>query len=406
MKIGTGYSNDNDAFFSGKKVAEKAIAKGALKRSDLVIAFCSGQLDHNDFFKGLQSVIGKQTPIVGGSAPGIITNDYLSYEGYPAGAAVFQSDTLKPRVAAAGDLDKDEKSAGILLSHNFSDILSKDLLLIFYDSVKNAATDSTPCILNASSHLIKGIEQTLNSKVPVIGAGLIGDYTFGPAKQFCGSCVDSKSVIGVALTGNFKFYYKIMHGCTPLDGIYHTITKIKDSFIYELDGKPIVKLIDDLYGNQDWQSQNPVKLLTIGINHGSRYLEPAEDNYVNRLITGVLPDGEGIAIFEPDLQIGAEIQFMLRDNAKMIESAKKNSSDLMDQIKTDQRQALFGFYIDCAGRTANFSNTLIEEASEVQKVFNRYNTTLFGFYSGVEIAPFMKKSKGLDWTGVLTVVAR
>ena len=89
----------------------------------------------------------------------------------------------------------------------------------------------------------------------------------------------------------------------------------------------------------------------------------------------------------------------------MIESAKRNSSELMEQIKADGRKALFGMYIDCAGRTAKYLNTKIEEASEVQKLFNRYNTPLFGFYSGVEVAPIRGKSRGLDWTGVLLVFA-
>lgn len=77
----------------------------------------------------------------------------------------------------------------------------------------------------------------------------------------------------------------------------------------------------------------------------------------------------------------------------------------MKQIESDGKKAVWGLYIDCAGRTAEMSNTEIEEASEVQKVFNLYNIPLMGFYSGVEIAPLMGKSRGLDWTGVLIVFA-
>ena len=88
----------------------------------------------------------------------------------------------------------------------------------------------------------------------------------------------------------------------------------------------------------------------------------------------------------------------------MIESARRNSSELMAQIKADGRKAILGLYIDCAGRTAGYSNTTVEEASEVQKVLNQHGIPLLGFYSGVEIAPFLQKSKGLDWTGVLLVL--
>jgi len=99
------------------------------------------------------------------------------------------------------------------------------------------------------------------------------------------------------------------------------------------------------------------------------------------------------------------MQFMLRDTAKMIESAKKNSAELMEQIKADGAKPLFGMYIDCAGRAATYLHTSIEEAAEVQEVFSHYNTPLLGFYSGVEIAPLLEKSRGLDWTGVLFVFA-
>ncbi|MBW2019947.1 MAG: hypothetical protein JRI58_08450 [Deltaproteobacteria bacterium] len=51
---------------------------------------------------------------------GIITNDYLSYKGYPAGAAVIQSEALQYRVAAVGNFDKDEKLAGKKLAKQLS----------------------------------------------------------------------------------------------------------------------------------------------------------------------------------------------------------------------------------------------------------------------------------------------
>jgi len=405
MKIGTGYCNQKDGFLSGMAVAKSAIEKGNIQNPDVVFAFCAGQVDHEDYFRGLQNVVGDQVPILGGSAVGIITNDALSYEGYPAGAAVIESKTLKYKEAAASGLDIDEKQAGYRLTKKLPYEQEDKLLIIFYDSVKTPAKDNLPPVLNASSPLIDGIEQVLQSNVPIVGAGLVGDYGLGPTKQFCGSYVGSQSVAGVMLTGDFKPYFRIMHGCTPLSGVYHKITKIDKSIIYELDGKPIVEMIDELYGNSDWQQQRPVKLLTIGKNHGKRYEQPTEENYVNRLITGCLPNKEGIGIFEPDFEAGTEIQFMLRDTEKMIESAKKNSTELMDQIKADGKKALFGFYIDCAGRTSGYSNTNTEEASEIQSVFNQHNLPLFGFYSGVEVAPLLHKSRGLDWTGVLVVLA-
>ncbi|MCK4803941.1 MAG: FIST C-terminal domain-containing protein [Spirochaetes bacterium] len=405
MKVGIGYCNKPEPFLSGKKVVEDAITKSGIDKPNFIIAFCNGHVDHNEFFRGLQSVAGKKVPIIGGSAIGIITNEDLSYEGHPAGALVVQSDTIRHRVAVAGNFNKDEKLAGKILADKLSNETEDKLLLIFYDSIKKAALKTAPPVMNASPLLIEGIEEKINSDIPVIGAGLIGDYAFSQTKQFCGSYVDSQNLVGLMLNGDFEPYYKIMHGCTPLDGIFHTITKIKGDVVYEVDGKPIVEIIDNMYRTQDWREQHPLQLLTIGVNYGKRHEMFQESNYVNRLITGILPGGEGVGIFEPGLEEGTEIQFMWRDTEGMLESAKRNSAELMKQIEEYGRKAFFGLYIDCAGRAAKFSTIKTEEASEVQKIFNQYNTPFLGFYSGVEIAPLRGKSRGLDWTGVMLVLA-
>jgi hypothetical protein len=406
MRVGIGYCNEKDSLASGKKVARLALENGDIVSPDIVLSFCSSQTNSDEFFRGLQSVLGEDIPIVGGSAIGVITNDDLSYEGYPTGIALIESTEIQKTLAVASSLDKDEKSVGQKLGKKLSNTPEDKILLLFYDSIKSPPTDTSPPIINASRPLIEGIQETLSSSVPIIGVGVLGDLEFGPTNQFCGSHVDTQSAVGILASGGFEPYFRIAHGCTPKDGIYHTITGIEGSILYEVDGKPIVEMIDAMYGNREWRKQNPVNRLTIGVNHGEKYGAFEESCYVNRLIAGALPNGEGVVLFEPDLEEGEEILFMLRNARQIIESAKTNATELLEQVIADGSQPVFGFYIDCAGRTARISHTVTEEASEVQKVFNQYDTPLFGVYSGVEISPLLGKSRGLDWTGVLLVLAK
>ena len=405
MKVGIGYANDQNALRLGEKVAEDAMQNGRIDQPVLVIAFCGGRVDHDAYFKGLQTLVGNKVPIIGGSAIGIITNEHLSYDGFPAGAAIIESDTLQHIEGSANNLHENEKLAGQRLAEKLSNTIDGKLLLTFYDSIKNAPTENSPPVINASPPLIEGIEEKLKLKVPIIGAGLVGDYEFNATKQFCGSFVESQCVVGSLLAGNFKPYFSIMHGCVPKDGIYHTITRAEGPVIYEVDGKPVIDMIDDQYGSNEWSTQMPVRRLTIGVNYGEKFEEFGENQFVNRLIAGVLPDREGILLFEPDLVEGSEILFMLRNNKMMMESVQKNSADLLEKIFAKGEKPVFGLYIDCAGRTAIISETLTEEGSEVQNIFNRYNVPLFGFYSGVEVGPLLGSSRGLDWTGVLLVLA-
>lgn len=405
MKVGIGYSNNHHSFLSGKIAAEAAIAGDEIKKPALMLAFCHQQVDAEAFFQGLRAVVGSEPPIIGGSAIGIITNDVISYDGFPAGVAMLQADGLDAEIACSGDVNRDERQAGRRLAEKLIHKTDGKFLLLFYDSVKTPPTATMPPIMNASPPLIQGLEEMLSPSVPILGAGLVGDFHFSPPRQFTGYAVAGQTVVGTLFSGNYHHYYQIMHGTTPLDGIYHTITKKDGAFIYEVDGQPVVEMIDAIYGNKNWRKQTPVKRLTIGVNHGDKYGDYREEEYVNRLITGVLPDEKGIAIFEPDLEVGGEFLFMLRDSSQMMESAGKNCSDLMQRIENDGRRPVFGFYIDCAGRTALLSETLHEEADIIRENFNQKNIPLLGFYSGVEVAPLLGKSRGLDWTGVLWVIA-
>lgn len=403
MKVGIGASNQKDAFVSGVNIATQALKHGAITNPKLAFAFCCINVNAEDLLAGIRRVLGSNIPVLGGSAVGIITNDSISYENFPAGIVVIEDDDLQIQVASAGGLDVDEKAVGRDLVRQLK-IETKDKLLLFYDSIKKPPANNSAPILNSSALLLQGLESELEFNIPIIGAGTLGDYDFSPTFQFTGDCVQSQYASVVILRGNFNADVKVMHGCSPKDGIYHTITKIEGPVIYEIDNRPAVKVFNEIYGNADWQKQIPVKRLTLGVNHGEKFGAGfVEQDYVNRLIVGVLPDKTGIIIFEADFEIGTEFQFMVRDPNKMIESARENTMDLVQQIKSSGKTPQWGFYIDCAGRSAQFSEILQEEAKEVQDILNRNNIPLLGFYSGVEIAPFLNKNLGLDWTGVLTI---
>jgi hypothetical protein len=406
MKVGTGFSNESNSHSAGRSVAEQALQAGSIDAPELVFAFCSNRTDAHAFFQGLKSVVGERVPIIGGSAIGVITSSELSYTGRPCGALALQAGMPFFRTAFSNELQKGENSSGRRLAEQLQAGPRDRAMVVFYDSIKQPPTPDMPPILNASAPLIEGIEAGLSNRLPVFGAGLVGDYDFNPTVQFCGSHVSSQSAVAVMFHAALTARHRIMHGCTPLDGVYHRVTRAEGAALYELDGRPVVDMIDQLYGSEDWQKTTPVDLLTIGMYQGGKYAGLEEGRYVNRLITGVLPGKEGICLFEPDIAEGAEVQFMARDAFKMVESARRNSLELMKSIRAEGRRAAFGLYIDCAGRSAAYSNTAVEEAAEVQNALAHSDCPLLGIYSGVEIAPFLGKSRGLDWTGLLIVFVR
>ena len=404
MRAGVGFYRGHGVA-AGQAAARQALANGAISRPDLALAFCAASVGGEQFLQGVRSVLGDAAPVIGGTTLGLIDNDHTDYTGNPGAVAVLQWDCPSPvRIASAGGLDQDCEKAGRAVVDSLGGTLEEQLLIMFYDSVRTPPSATSRWALNSSTPLLAGIEAA-GGTVPAIGAGLIGDFRFTASQMFCGGETSRQHVVAATVPQTPGPYIEIMHGCVPLDGTYHTITKIAGDKLYELDGLPIVEVIDELFGSEEWRQQRPVvNLLTIGRHLGERYGEVREEDYVNRLIIGVLPDGSGIEIFEPDFAEGDEILFMLRDTGRMVRSTRENTTKLMNRVLADGNTPAFGFYIDCVGRTAQESHMLEEEAAQVQAVFKQHAVPLLGIYSGVEIAPFRQRNCGLDWTGVLTIL--
>jgi hypothetical protein len=402
VKAGVAFANNQNSFEAGRQAATEALKKAG-QRGNLVLAFCTGKHDYQAFFEGIRSGVG-DIPIIGGSAIGIITNDYLGYEGYQVGVAVLPHD-LTFKTVAVGGLDKGEKKAGLELGRQLSVKRSskEKLTLLFYDSVKSPPPPAP--VLNVSSYLLEGFEHGMGQNSPlIVGAGLVGSYTFDRGKLFCGTKTAEQHAVATLLSGDCSVYVTIIHGCKPMSD-YHTITRIEGAVVYEIDGRPALDVIDSLLGNQDWQRRLPLLLVTLGVNHGEKYAPYNEKNYVNRLIVGILPGKKAIVLFEADFENGTEFQFMRRSAELMVESAEKGSKETMAYLEKNKQEPFFALYVDCAGRTAGFSGAEKEEASIIQRNVGK-DVPLLGFYSGVEIAPLMGRSRGLDWTGVLLLLSR
>jgi len=402
-KAGVGFADTPDSFAAGKRAAAEALMKMGDNQSGLLLAYCTGKHDERACFEGIRSE-GGDVPVIGGPAVGIITNTHLGYGGYQVGVAALPGDLTFSTAAAAG-LDADEKNSGLELGRQLAARRSPDekLALLFYDSVKSPPPPSP--VLNVSSYLLDGFERGLGKDPPlVIGAGLLGSYTFDRGTTFCGEQVVDQSAVATLIAGQCSVDISVMHGCKPMSD-YHTITRIEGPVVYEIDGQPALAVIDDLLGGQDWQDQLPMLLVTLGVNHGEKYAPYDEESYVSRLIIGILPDEKAIVLFEADFADGTEFQFMRRNAQLMAKSAEKGCREAIDRLHKKGEEPFFALYIDCAGRTASFSGSEGEEAAIIQEIVGP-EVPLLGFYSGVEIAPLMGRSRGLDWTGVLMILSR
>ena len=235
----------------------------------------------------------------------------------------------------------------------------------------------------------------------MIGAGLVGDFQLSQSFVFNGSQAVRQTAVAVLLPAGLSPHTVIMHGCIPVSS-FMEITRIEGPVIFEIDGRRAYDvLMDALPDTGEGQSGGNLSLiLTLGEKHGD-FLAPYDESaYVSRLIVNANPEDGSVVLFEADFQKGTRIQIMTRDNQLMLDSVKNQSQSLLASLQP--QSPLLAFYIDCAGRSSAFTGSEVEDASLLQAQVGP-EIPLLGFYSGVELAPFLGRTRPLDWTGVLTV---
>lgn len=409
MHAGIAFSNTAAAFAAGQYLARTAAAQAGISSIDVLLLFCSANTDYQRLLDGARAVCGPNTQILGGSAVGVITNDEIHLQGYPAAALALSSkgnssEGNNTTFSSAGStmLARDPLLAGQQLGKQLAPLNNAALLLLFYDSVRYAGSPQAPAVLIPSPPLLQGLYQTLKQPVPIVGAGLLADLQFGPTMQFYQQQASSQLATALLLGGEIKPYISAMHGCAPMSNQRFTITGIFQQFLYTLNHKPVTQVLDEISGSRNWRQQHPVTRLALGASYPTQQQHHYSTPYVTRLINGVLPNDEGIILFEPDLQEGMEIQIMQRDTASILQATNSQTEQLLKQITQDQQTPIVALYFDCAGRISNNQ----QEAKLIQQHLNRAKIPLLGIYTGVEIAPVGDKSRSLDWSGVLVILTK
>lgn len=396
MRIGIGYSENQDSGGAGEQAARMALGMaGRPQPCDLVLLFATAHHEPHLLREAVAGVLGKTALIVGGGAAGTITNDYYGYAGYQVGLAAIWLDgqccdltSVSGLRAARSEAEAGRNLGGKLARLSYLTPQTPTILL--YDAIDRTGRDLR---LTMATPLLDGLEARLGFLPMIIGAGLQGDYICSPFSQWTGRGVGNHQVMALTFGGDVNLDYAIMHGYCPGTG-YYTVTKADQQTVLEINGRPALKFFDSILGHLMKPDDYPF-LLILGINNGPKWAPFNEHNYAGRLCLGIDWKREGIIMFEPDMVAGTEFQIMYRSFD--LDHMKPRIRRLFDNL--EGREPVLALYIDCAGRAAGYAGLDLEDALVVQnEVAGR--APLLGIYSGTEIAPINNRPRALDWSGV------
>jgi len=396
MQVGVGYSDNPDSVMGAVEATTSALKEGGRSGlANFALLFATARHDAEVLRQAVGAVLGGSVPIVGGAAAGAISNRYFGYAGDQIIIAIFWLDKSTCNLQIQGGLTESEEEAGRQLGRKLVNqgVGRETPVLMFYDAIKHI---NGRVQLIMATPLLRGLETTLGFLPNLIGAGLQGDYTLSPTRQWVGQEVVQHHALTLTFGGDIQVDSVIMHGCRPATG-YYTVTKADQQTILEINDQPALSFMDEILGSAIPPEAFPFFLI-LGVNRGDKWGPFKEKSYANRLCLAIDKERGGIVMFEPDMVAGTEFQVMFR--SLDLDYIPPKIDRLFDDL--NGRKPVFAFYVDCAGRAAAYSGADEEDAVVVQKAVGG-RVPLLGLYSGVEIAAVGGRPRGLDWTGVFTL---
>jgi hypothetical protein len=329
-------------------------------RAQLVLVFS----DHSYFqedacFNELREKF-PQAQIIGCSSSGSIAG--VSISDGDIIATVVQLEHARVRVATI-DIDSD-KNAQEVGEQLMSELASPELRHVF--------VLSDGLHVNGSD-LALGLNQ---AGLPVTG-GLAGDGTrFGKTWVMANAPAKSDRIVALGFYGDLTIKSGCFSGCEEF-GAERIVTKSTDNVVYEIDHQPALALYKKYLG--ELASELPASGLRFPL---SIQANKTEKSLIRTLLA--VDEASNSLTFAGDVPQGYLCKLMRTNTDLLIENAGMAADAAHSQAQHDAGLCLV---VSCVGRRLVMGQLTEEELEEVKEKLSD-STTIAGFYSYGELAPF------------------
>jgi hypothetical protein len=313
-----------------------------------------------------------QAVIAGCSSAGEIVNDSAVYDDTLVLTAVSASDTRFTFATAPIGSAEASRAAGIEAAKNLgvSDALKSVFVL-------------APGLNVNGSMLVEGLASVLGSDVVVTG-GLAGDGgRFQKTYTLVNDKVSDNALVVVGMASDsIKVGYGSRGGWEPF-GLERRVTRASSNVLYELDGKPALKLYKEYLGDK------AKELPASGLFYPLSVMRSGESGGLIRTILNV-DEEAGSLVLAGDVPEGSVVRLMHTKSNGLVQGALRASNEAHLTGASDAQS--LGILISCVGRKIVMGHDVDEEIEVVKDNFGP-QCTVTGFYSYGEIFAFDQKDR-------------
>ena len=367
---------------AGFEAVEQALSKLGSDKADLIIVYANYKFNNAaDFrnkmaaaFKGAKKA-AKGNMIIGTCATaGIISSEKNNTVNSVGAIALKATGNGTIKAAKVENILNNLEQAGVNLATQLK-AKNNAALLLFTDS---NISHNKPQVKN----FLKGIQSV--AKVPVAGGNSTGFSDFNAPVFFKNRLID-KCAIGVMISGNFKVGTAYANNFDFVNNKPLKVTKSNGRKVYELNGKPVDKVVQSLTGVDTEGQKN------IGAALKNIFALKFEDRPYIRFQRCLKIDNNGNAYYDgwPNyMPVGTELHIAKYNQSRLISSARDSVKRALKSANITRPQVLFSF--NCNGRSGIGKEPVAENRAICETVGQ--NVPVAGYYACGEITTTDYKS--------------
>jgi hypothetical protein len=305
-----------------------------------------------------------QAEIVLCSTAGQISGGLVNDQGATAVCLEFEQTLVRPASVNINNY-KDSYQAGLALG---SSLPPEDLIYMMILSDGSLVN---------GSELVKGLNESTGSKIPVTG-GLAGDGTeFKSTLVGLNGQASEGMIVAIGFYGSQLQIHHGSQGGWETFGLEKKITRSIGNILYEIEGQNALDLYKKYLGPEAAELPKSALFFPLSITI------PGSNQAVVRTILSIDEQNKSM-IFAGDVPEGSSVRFMKANFNRLTDAA---ASAARQTTINKQGPPVFALLISCVGRKIVLGPRVEEEVDAVAEAYGK-NTILAGFYSYGEISPF------------------
>ncbi|GLB48065.1 FIST signal transduction protein [Neptunitalea lumnitzerae] len=349
----------------GKNEAWQYVGKALVLSKPLVLVFGNRfLLEDTSIYEEIKGLF-PDGEIVFGSTSGDISSNMVNEESVTITAIEFEKTNVLIKTENVLNGNGDDYQTGANLMNKFPEEDLQFMLLITDGSYING------------SNLTRGLNNAMKKRILVTGGMCADDTRFERTLSSYNENPKEGEIVAVGFYGTaLEVTSSIYGGWTPF-GPERIVTKSEGNVLYELDSLPALELYKNYLGEKS--KDLPASALLYPLNvvaEGSKHA-------IVRSILNIDEEANAI-ILAGDIPVNSKVQLMMTNVDNIANASERAARQALEQCKNKPELAML---VSCIGRKLVLDQRVEEEVEEVLEVVGA-ETTLTGFYSYGEIAPF------------------